>query len=118
MGEELGPLIRAKREREGLNIREAGKQSHIAFSTLARIENGATPSVKVYHLIRAWLDGEAPLLPTPPMTLRDWFAGQALAGLCGAFGRVTIKSGETQEQADARWCYARADAMLTERTPK
>jgi len=49
------------------------------------------------------------------MTLRDYFAAQALAELCGAFGRVSPWRGETQEQADARWCYARADAMLAER---
>ncbi len=49
------------------------------------------------------------------MTLRDWFAGQALAGLCAAIARVTPKPGETRSQADARWSYERADAMLAER---
>ncbi len=49
------------------------------------------------------------------MTLRDWFAGQALGGLAAASGRVSRKAGETQAQADARWSYERADAMLAAR---
>lgn len=49
------------------------------------------------------------------MTLRDWFAGQALA-ICGALGSVRREAHETQAQADARYAYNRADAMLAERT--
>jgi hypothetical protein len=49
------------------------------------------------------------------MSLRDYFASQALAGLCahtvGAKRGVT----ETQSEADARVAYERADAMLAER---
>lgn len=51
----------------------------------------------------------------PGMTLRDWFAGQALAGLCAAFARAQTMRGEPQSAADARWAYERADAMLAER---
>lgn len=41
------------------------------------------------------------------MTLRDWFAGQALAGFC------SIDSGTPE--ADAKMAYRIADAMLEAR---
>lgn len=47
----------------------------------------------------------------PGMTLHDWFAGQALAG---------IRPGDFAGCFDgARWCYAYADAMIaaSERKP-
>jgi len=61
-----------------------------------------------------------PQLPPIPkmaayMTLRDYFAAQALAGVSASFARVAKKAGETPAQADARWSYERADAMLAER---
>lgn len=48
----------------------------------------------------------------PGMTLRDYFAGQALAGMCsyGAYRHVDGKAGIV---ADA---YEIADAMISERT--
>ena len=52
----------------------------------------------------AWQSGQG------GMILRDWFAGQALAGiLCSPDG-----PGGTRED-DAKWCYQMADAMLAER---
>jgi len=56
------------------------------------------------------------------MSLRDYFAGQALAGAIAADGNDTlpISSGESTNDALARdakrraeWCYAQADAMLS-----
>jgi hypothetical protein len=44
------------------------------------------------------------------MTLRDWFAGQALAGFMASKSRPT-----TIAPHDAEWCYTIADAMLAER---
>lgn len=44
------------------------------------------------------------------MTLRDWFAGQAL---CGFFANA--KRPTTMHADDATWCYTIADAMLAER---
>lgn len=46
--------------------------------------------------------------------LRDWFAGQALSVL-GALGTVQRRGHETQAEADARYAYERADALLAER---
>lgn len=45
----------------------------------------------------------------PGMTLRDYFAGQALIGILAA-GRVDVDASET-----ARVCHNLADAMLAER---
>ena len=44
------------------------------------------------------------------MTLRDWFAGQALAGMIRANHRL-----EFTPPDDATWAYQIADAMLAER---
>ena len=43
------------------------------------------------------------------MTLRDWFAGQALAGIMCSNGRPT------GDEAKALWAYEMADAMLAAR---
>lgn len=52
------------------------------------------------------------------MSLRDWFAGQALAGISGHLRGALKKENETTHQADARWAYRQADAMLAERDRK
>ena len=46
------------------------------------------------------------------MSLRDWFAGQALAGFCSG---PTALSEVWGEGVMARYCYLAADAMLAER---
>ena len=45
------------------------------------------------------------------MSLRDWFAGQALAGLLSQEGV------EASPETDAAWAYKVADAMLAARRP-
>lgn len=45
------------------------------------------------------------------MTLRDWFAGQALSG-------VLAQPEQTGNTATAKWCYTMADAMLEAREAK
>lgn len=49
----------------------------------------------------------------PGMSLRDWFAGQALAGFCVLGPGMTIKADKAA--ADS---YAAADAMLAARVPR
>ena len=54
---------------------------------------------------------EPPEQPTARgMTLRDWFAGQALAG----YMAQTVVTGEDASTV-AGWCYEQADAMLAAR---
>lgn len=58
------------------------------------------------------------LYDTPGMSLRDWFAGQALAG--GLANTDTTKAmamwGSPGSKIQlAEWAYAHADAMLAER---
>lgn len=53
----------------------------------------------------------------PGMTLRDWFAGQALPGVIAICSADTLRDGETSPQMFARKSYAVADAMLAERGP-
>ncbi len=68
---------------------------------------------------------DAPAFPTqhvangntvPGMTLRDWFAGQALPALFSS-GIELMKAGgsATSPASIARDCYRLADAMLDER---
>ena len=52
----------------------------------------------------------------PGMSLRDWFAGQALAGLLGNSESKTDSDVECSVPgAIARYCYDAADAMLERR---
>lgn len=65
------------------------------------------------------IDGGGPAFPMSTvdsqtgMTLREWFAGQALAGLCVNENYITI----TPERL-ARFAYMRADAMIAEGSNK
>ena len=53
---------------------------------------------------------DGPPTPIRGMSLRDWFAGQALAGMIRANHRLTFAPPD-----DATWAYKIADAMLAER---
>lgn len=68
------------------------------------------------------IDDGGPAFPTertayleglPGMTLRQWFAGQALAGLCASASGIGIPSDEM-----AGIAYSRADAMIAEGSNK
>ena len=49
------------------------------------------------------------------MTLRDWFAGQALVGIINACAMDARQNGERTEEMFARKAYSIADAMLEAR---
>lgn len=65
----------------------------------------------------AFPGGELPEHPNHPvgMSLRDWFAGQAISGVIEACKRDTIPAGETPESHFAIRAYMVADAMLAAR---
>lgn len=50
----------------------------------------------------------------PGMTMRDYFAGQALMGICSFTGGV-FKNGKSFPTNVSRECYWISDAMLKER---
>jgi len=54
------------------------------------------------------------LPPAEGMTLRDWFAGQALAGL--STGAAFTVPNEAESAEAAQVAYRLADAMLAERS--
>ena len=47
------------------------------------------------------------------MSLRDWFAGQALIGIMR--GKTGMYENRFNPNDDAKWCYELADAMLAAR---
>ncbi len=49
------------------------------------------------------------------MTLRDWYAGQALSGFAA---RTCMSCSDTLECAKEGWFYAIADAMIAKRNKK
>lgn len=49
------------------------------------------------------------------MTLRDWFAGQALAGIIAAHAHPS-SNGHPSDHSASKWSYEYADAMLAERS--
>lgn len=49
------------------------------------------------------------------MSLRDWFAGQALVGLFAGRGGAELKTTEEDFLEDARGAYQIADCMLAAR---
>lgn len=53
--------------------------------------------------------------PNLGMTLRDYFAGQALAGELVSISALPISKDETAVEHFARGAYSLADAMLKER---
>jgi transcriptional regulator with XRE-family HTH domain len=66
---ELGRLIRDKRARDELSIRQAAAQARVSFSTLSRVEAGAQPDLATFTSLSAWL-GVDPAQFFPPMTRR------------------------------------------------
>lgn len=64
-------------------------------------------------------EGGRVYIPTPkPLTLRDYFAGQALAGLCANSGMIESvadnNEGEDMPTSYAKMAVTAADALLAE----
>lgn len=57
--DQLGGLVRERRERESLTLRAAAEQAEVSFNTLSRVERGHIPDLPTFHRIVAWL-GEDP----------------------------------------------------------
>ncbi len=61
----MGQLISAKRQMEGLSLREAQSQSGVSFNTLSRIQSGrqcADRTVAKLELVADWLGVEIVLV--------------------------------------------------------
>jgi hypothetical protein len=56
-------------------------------------------------------NGKETTVPTNGMSLRDWFAGQVLAGFCAN----SALRDDMEDELVAKCCYAIADAMLAAR---
>lgn len=88
---------------------------------MSKINNGG-PAFPTTMPLEDWGD------PNQGMTLRDWFAGQAINGLCSLADDRSIPMDKTPEEkeeqfnewakADAKWSYCIADAMLAARERK
>ena len=87
-------------------------------------DGGPAFPTKIRHTLQGGVDGVATeweeLLPG--MTIRDYFAGQALAGMVAggvdfldAVSARSLKSGQSQEEVVALAAYDLADAMLAAR---
>lgn len=60
--------------------------------------------------------GDRHLIAQPGMSLRDWFAGQAIAGMLSNSNGLMVKDKRVQdEKSYAFAAYAVADAMLKAR---
>ena len=66
---ELGRLLRDKRARDDLSIRQAAAEARVSFSTLSRVEAGAQPDLTTFTSLSAWL-GVDPAQFFQPITRR------------------------------------------------
>lgn len=68
--EELGQLVRQRRVKDGLSLRDAAKQAEVSFNTLARVERGHIPDLANFRRIVDWLGVSPDRFFEPP--LRWW----------------------------------------------
>lgn len=67
---ELGRLLRERRIRDELSIRQAAASARVSFSTLSRVEAGAQPDLASFTSLCAWL-GVSPAEFFAPVTRRS-----------------------------------------------
>jgi len=60
-------------------------------------------------------DGQHVVPQQQGMTLRDWFAGRALAGMCAMMDKISAPANMSGENGLALQAYLIADAMLAAR---
>lgn len=53
--EELGALIRKRREDRGMNLREVAEDADVSFNTLSRVERGHVPDLRSFRKLVAWV---------------------------------------------------------------
>lgn len=90
------------------------------MSTLSTLDMNGGPAFPRQNSVFGAMDGH------PGMSIRDYFAGQALAGICAQddgrcwHGNSTDTEGIRKwraelADADAEYCFVRADAMIKHR---
>jgi transcriptional regulator with XRE-family HTH domain len=52
---DLGRLLRERRRRDGLSLRQAAQDVGVSFNTLARIEKGHVPDLGTFQRIAEWV---------------------------------------------------------------
>ncbi|HZM82663.1 MAG TPA: helix-turn-helix domain-containing protein [Candidatus Limnocylindrales bacterium] len=52
---ELGRLVRERRERSGLSVRQAAQAADVSFMTVTRVEEGNQPDLVTFMKLCAWL---------------------------------------------------------------
>jgi transcriptional regulator with XRE-family HTH domain len=63
--EQLGQLVRERRERDRLSLRQAAEQAHVSFNTLARVERGRVPDLATFMKLVRWLGVDPDRFFTP-----------------------------------------------------
>jgi transcriptional regulator with XRE-family HTH domain len=51
----LGRMLRERRQREGLSLRQAALQAEVPPATFSRVEEGRVPDLATYQRLVAWL---------------------------------------------------------------
>lgn len=84
--------------------------------------DGGPAFPRIQHVcLNEQTDAWGEVATTPGMTLRDWFAGMALTGVCAnptVVSQGMRATGDTAEQFAADSAYEIADAMLAARERK
>lgn len=76
--EELGPLLKGRRAKLGLSLREAAESSGVPMATLSRIEQGRMPDLATFIRVVEWL-GEPPARFFGPSPKRAESTPEAIA---------------------------------------
>lgn len=83
---ELINRVKAKRQAEGLSIRQTGAATGVAFSLIAKSEGSPDRGLSRENerKLRAWLGDDVSAVPSDVMLKRAEELGRAMARACGA----------------------------------